>query len=58
MESLPPDSAQAEHRAHRYTTNRIPWFVRLIWLGFWVFAIYYTVKYLFPDLQLELRPPQ
>lgn len=58
MEPLPSDSAQNERRALRYATNRIPWFVRLIWLGFWTFAIYYTVKYLFPDLQLELRPPQ
>ena len=35
----------------------IPWYVRAIWLGFWVFAVYYTARYLFPDLQVELLSP-
>ena len=50
-------SAAVEHQHHRYTSNRIPWYVRLVWLGFWVFAIYYTVEYLFPALQTELLAP-
>lgn len=55
-----PDSssAEAEGRFHTYVGNRIPWYVRLIWLAFWVFAVYYTIAYLFPDLQTEiLNPP-
>ena len=48
------NSAEAEHQFHRYTGNRIPWYVRLIWVGFWVFAVYYTVVYLFPAIQTEL----
>jgi hypothetical protein len=47
-------SAEAEHRHHRYAGNAIPWYVRLIWIGFWCFAVYYTIRYLFPALQIEL----
>ena len=43
-----------DDRYHHYTGNRIPWFVRLIWLFFWGFAIYYTVQFLFPAVQVEL----
>ncbi len=39
---------------HHYTGNRIPWYVRLIWIGFWVFAIAYTLQFLFPAIQREL----
>ncbi len=46
-------SAEVEHEFHHYTGNRIPWYVRLIWLGFWAFAIYYTIRYLFPAIQTE-----
>lgn len=57
-EPLDPHSAVAENRFHTYVGNRIPWYVRLMWLGFWVIAIYYTIAYLFPDLQREiLNPP-
>lgn len=54
MNPIDNPSPEAEHRYHQYTGNRIPWYVRLIWIGFWAFAIYYTVTYLFPSLQLEL----
>ena len=47
-------SPEAEHRHHRYVGNAIPWYVRAIWIGFWIFAVYYTVRYLFPALQVEL----
>ena len=50
-------SADAEHQYHKYVGNRIPWYVRLIWIGFWCFAVYYVVRYLFPDLQTELLTP-
>ena len=50
-------SPQVESRWHGYVGNRIPWYVRLIWLGFWVFAVYYTITYLFPALQVEIVSP-
>lgn len=50
-------SPQAEHRYHFYADHVIPWYMRLIWLGFWIFVIYYTVKYMFPAMQVELLAP-
>lgn len=55
MDTPQEHSPEAEHRFHNYVGTRIPWYVRMIWLGFWIFAVYYTVKYLFPDLQFELK---
>jgi hypothetical protein len=57
MEQPDNTPAEVEKNFHNYRGSRIPWYVRLIWLGFWVFAIYYTVRYLFPSLQLELLNP-
>jgi hypothetical protein len=56
---MPPDnqSAEAEHKFHNYTTNKIPWYVRLIWVGFWAFVVIYTVRYLFPAMQIEIVTP-
>ena len=50
-ENLP---AETENQHHDYTGSEIPWYVRAIWIGFWVFAAYYTMQYLFPALRLEL----
>ncbi|HUS37893.1 MAG: hypothetical protein WBF93_16475 [Pirellulales bacterium] len=52
-----PDSARAESRFHTYVSSRIPWYVRLIWLLFWIMAIYYVIRYLFPELQTEILTP-
>jgi len=54
MSELNKNSPEVENRYHNYTSSRIPWYVRLIWLGYWGFAIYYTVIYLFPAIQTEL----
>lgn len=56
-EATDPTSPEAEGRFHTYVGNRIPWYVRLIWLCFWVFAVYYVIAYLFPDLQTEIINP-
>jgi hypothetical protein len=50
-------TAEVEHRWHSYVGSRIPWYVRLMWLMFWVFAIYYTISHLFPALQVEIVTP-
>lgn len=47
-------TAEEEHQYHHYKGNRIPWYVRLIWILFWVFAIYYAVAYFLPTMQEEL----
>lgn len=57
VEEVPTTSAAEESQFHSYVGNRIPWYVRLIWIGFWVFAVYYVIKYLFPDFQTEIVDP-
>lgn len=46
--------ADVEHQHHTYTSNVIPWYVRLIWVLFWIFVVYYGVKYFLPAIQDEL----
>ena len=50
-ENTPPE---IEHQHHNYVGNAIPWYVRAIWIGFWIFAVSYTIRFLFPAMQLEL----
>jgi len=57
MSPIEETTPESDSRFHQYTSNRIPWYVRLIWVGFWIFAIYYAMRYLLPDLQLELLSP-
>ncbi len=48
---------EAEHVFHHYRGNVIPWYVRLIWVGFWIGSVYYIIKYFFPAMQIELVSP-
>jgi len=50
-------AAEVESQFHNYTGNRIPWYVRLLWILFWIFAISYALSYLFPALRIELANP-
>jgi hypothetical protein len=52
-----PNSAETESRFHTYSSHVIPWYVRLMWLVFWVFAIGYVIKNFIPAIQLELLTP-
>ena len=45
---------RSEGEFHNYTSNSIPWYVRLMWLGFWILAVTYTIRFLFPAVQSEL----
>lgn len=54
MPAIDDTPAEVEHQHHDYQGNAIPWYVRAIWIGFWIFAVVYTVRYLFPALQSEL----
>lgn len=46
-------SAQDENQHHSYSSNEIPWYVRFIWILFWIFVIYYSVTYFIPAIELE-----
>jgi hypothetical protein len=50
-------SPEQEHVYHYYRGNEIPWYVRAIWLGFWIFTVYYIIRYFFPAMQVELVLP-
>ncbi|MBC7965690.1 MAG: hypothetical protein H7Z17_07155 [Fuerstia sp.] len=54
-----PDHAspEQEHAFHYYRGNEIPWYIRVIWLGFWIFTVYYIIRYFFPAMQVELVLP-
>ena len=54
MSNVEQKSAEAEGTFHRYRGNDIPWYVRVIWLGFWILAVVYTIRFLFPALRVEL----
>jgi len=41
----------------QYSGRAIPWFVRLIWIIFWCFAIAYVVTWYLPAIQSELLAP-
>lgn len=52
-----PPTPEQDLRYHTYVSHVIPWYVRLIWLLFWIFAIGYVVSYFLPALQTELLTP-
>ena len=56
-EKLSSQSAEAEHRFHSYEGSAIPWYVRVLWIGFWVIAAFYVLTYLLPILPKELADP-
>ena len=56
-DSVEQPSPRQEHTFHHYRGNVIPWYVRLIWIGFWAFAVYYIIANFFPALRIELISP-
>jgi hypothetical protein len=53
----PAGSPQAEAENHHYVGAAIPWYVRVLWLGFWVLCIWYILSWLIPALKLEMVSP-
>jgi len=53
-ENLPAD---VEAKNHRYVGHAIPWYVRLIWVGFWVLAVFYVLRWLVPAFRTEIVTP-
>lgn len=50
-------AADQDSRQLTYVSNAIPWFVRMMWLLFWIFAIAYAVTFFLPAIQKELVTP-
>ncbi len=59
MSPTPPEdrSPEAELQNHRYEGNEIPWYVHALWVLFWVFAVAYTLVYVFPAIREGLGSP-
>lgn len=55
----PPEnpSPEVEAQSHNYVGHAIPWYVRLIWLGFWILCIAYILQWLIPALKTEIVSP-
>lgn len=47
----------SEERFHDYEGYVVPWYVRLMWLGFWILAVWYVVSFLLPILPIEISNP-
>ncbi|MFV0444030.1 MAG: hypothetical protein ACK5Q5_10710 [Planctomycetaceae bacterium] len=52
--SVEQTSPEVEARNHTYSSSVIPWYVRLFWILFWIFVLYYGVTYFLPAIQDEL----
>lgn len=58
MESHPESGEpRQELRFHTYVSHVIPWYVRFIWVIFWVFALAYVIANFLPAIQTELLTP-
>ena len=36
----------------------IPWYIHALWVGFWVFALWYLIAYQLPVVQEQMFRPQ
>ena len=52
-----PGTPEQESRFHTYASHVIPWYIRVMWLVFWVFAISYAISDFLPAIQTELLAP-
>jgi len=47
-------TAMEEGRFLNYVGHQIPWYVRALWLIFWIGSAWYVIRWLLPALQGEL----
>lgn len=51
------ETPEVENLNHTYRTHRIPWFIHVLWVGFWVLAIWYVLTFQVPVLLNEIKSP-
>lgn len=49
---VPRADAVAERAFHSYASNHIPWWVRAMWIGYWIGAFYYVTRYVVPMVRM------
>jgi hypothetical protein len=42
------DPPTKDKEYHTYTTHRIPWYVRVMWILFWIGLMWYMIRFAFP----------
>jgi hypothetical protein len=52
-----PELPEHDRQFLTYRSNRVPWFIHILWFSFWVLAIWYVLRYQFPALPIEIRNP-
>lgn len=58
MGSKPEDTApEVEGKHHNYIGSAIPWYVRVIWVGFWILCLFYIFRWLIPAFKVEIVTP-
>lgn len=57
MNEAKHETAEAEHQYHDYEGKRIPLLIHLMWISFWILAVWYVARYLFPNLASQLISP-
>ena len=50
-------SPEEEGKYLNYVGHQIPWYVRLLWLIFWIASAWYVIRLLLPALDAELLSP-
>ncbi len=51
MADRPDVPPEEDAQFHSYQTHRIPWYVRAMWLGFWIGLIWYVIVYIIPAVK-------
>lgn len=49
MSDVSNTNVDQEKRCHNYATHRIPWFIRIIWVCFWIGLFWYLVRNAIPS---------
>lgn len=42
---------EEERQHHTYTTHRINWFVRAMWICYWIGLVYYIITFAIPSIK-------
>ncbi len=56
MPEAPFTTAEDDKKHHTYTTHRIPWYVRAMWLGLWIGMIWYIIAFAIPSAKDYYKP--
>jgi|GEM_PF-1725843 len=56
MAESPFTTVTEDKTHHTYTTHRIPWYVRAMWLVYWIGLIWYIIAFAIPSAKDYYKP--